>query len=566
MQTTSTILKTLSAKCRDCYRCVRVCPVKAIGIKNSQAYVDSEKCIYCGTCVKECPQNAKVYRDDTEAVVALLKTSKVAASVAPSFSAIYDRALAKRLPSALRKLGFSFVSETSEGATIVTDRSKELISNPKTTAGVCTACPVVINYVEKYKSESIATLLPVVSPMVAHGKLLKHRLGQQVKVVFIGPCIAKKHEAERLEHRGAVDLVLTFTELNKLFTDYGIDLNHCPESDFDNASAIGDAKLFALPGGMLKTAGIEDDGIKKEIITTSGADNISMLFNMLAEDNELAIVEPLFCEGGCINGPGITSEKNIFKRRADLIHYARQKTRLPYKKPVATGIDLSTYFRKDLQLTDAITEQQIDQVYQMTDKANPAERLDCGACGYGSCREKAIAVIKGMAEIEMCMPYMRKLAELRTDRIIESSPSGIVILDDSLRIISMNPAFREYFSCGNAVLGKKISYLFDSQEYEKLATGTIEKSETVITNYGRKYQQIAYYIPSAHQYVGVYIDISGLKLTEEKLNRIKMQTVEQARELLDHQIEMAMTMAKFLGESTAKGEELVERLMNIYEK
>ena len=130
----------------------------------------------------------------------------------------------------------------------------------------------------------------------------------------------------------------------------------------------------------------------------------------------------------------------------------------------------------------------------------------------------------------------------------------------------MNPAFREYFSCGNAVLGKKISYLFDSQEYEKLATGTIEKSETVITNYGRKYQQIAYYIPSAHQYVGVYIDISGLKLTEEKLNRIKMQTVEQARELLDHQIEMAMTMAKFLGESTAKGEELVERLMNIYEK
>ncbi|QOR34289.1 4Fe-4S binding protein [Clostridium sp. 'deep sea'] len=566
MKTTASILRTLSAKCRDCYRCVRVCPVKAIGIKNNQAYIDTDRCINCGTCVRECPQNAKVYRDDTEKVTSILKNNTVVASIAPSFSSIYDRALAKRLPSALRKLGFAHVSETSEGATIITNKAIELLSNPNNKAGICTACPVVVNYVEKYRPEFIDKLLPVVSPMIAHGKLLKQRYGD-IKVVFIGPCIAKKQEAERSEFSGIIDAVLTFTELNNMLQEHEINLNNCPESDFDNAISLGHSKLFALPGGMLKTAGIVDDGIKNEVINISGANNIMNLFDVLNTNTDFTIVEPLFCDGGCINGPGLKSEKNIFQRRADLIEYANRKVKKPYQVEEKTQIDLLTEFNCGLNVNnDNITEQQIEEVYRLTDKANPEARLDCGACGYSSCREKAKAVIRGMAEIEMCMPYMRKLADLRTDKILERSPNGIVILDEEMRIITMNPAFCNYFSCGKALLGRKISYLLDAEEYEKVATKTLENSEVVVNRYGKKYQQIVYYIPTAKQYVGIYNDISGLKLTEEKLNNIKKQTVEQAQELLNHQIEMAMTMAKFLGENTAKGEALVERLMKIYEK
>ena len=567
MKTTNSILKTLSAKCRDCYRCVRICPVKAIGIKDNQAYIDTERCIHCGTCVRECPQNAKVYRDDTEKVTSIIKNNTVVASIAPSFSSIYDRALAKRLPSALRKLGFAHVSETSEGATIITNKAIEILSNPNNKAGICTACPVVINYVEKYKPEYIAQLLPVVSPMIAHGKLLKKRYGEHVKVVFIGPCIAKKYEAERPEFKGIIDAVITFTELDNMLKEHNIDLNNCPESGFDNAISLGHAKLFALPGGMLKTAGIDDDGIKNEVINTSGPNNVINLFDALNTNTDLNIVEPLFCEGGCINGPGLKSDKNIFQRRADLINYANSKSRNPYYKDEKAQVNCLTEFNCGLNVNnDNITEQQIEEVYRLTDKANPEARLDCGACGYTSCREKAKAVIRGMAEIEMCMPYMRKLAELRTDKILERSPNGIVILDNELQIMLMNPAFCDYFSCGKALIGKKISYLLDAEEYEKVATKTLEKSETIVNRYGKKYQQIVYYIPTAKQYVGIYNDISGLKLTEAKLNSIKKQTVEQAQELLNHQIEMAMTMAKFLGENTAKGEALVERLMKIYEK
>jgi iron only hydrogenase large subunit-like protein len=230
-QETSKTVYTVTANCQDCYRCVRVCPVKAISVRDGQARIEDDLCIKCGTCVRECPQHAKTIRSSLYAVKELLESGRpVAASVAPSFAAVFDGWRASRLPAALRRLGFRCVSETAEGALLV---AEETVRN-RDKGTISTACPAVVNFIAKYRPEFIDQLIPVASPMIAHGRLLKKRLGDGCAVVFIGPCAAKKLEAQRPENAGAIDAVLTFTELSSWLNEENIDLADCPESSFES--------------------------------------------------------------------------------------------------------------------------------------------------------------------------------------------------------------------------------------------------------------------------------------------------------------------------------------------
>jgi iron only hydrogenase large subunit-like protein/uncharacterized Fe-S cluster-containing protein len=562
-ETQQNTVYTVTANCQDCYRCVRVCPVKAISVRDGQACIEDDLCIKCGTCVRECPQHAKTIRSSLDKVKELLSSGKpVAASIAPSFAAVFDGWRATRLPAALRRLGFSYVSETAEGALLVTE---ETLS--KTEHGnICTACPAVVNYIEKYRPEFVDLLIPVVSPMVAHGRMLKNRLGNEYAVVFIGPCAAKKLEAQRPENADAVDIVLTFSELTQWLEEEGIDLLTCSESGFESLGEISNARLFPLQGGLLKTGGIESGGTNADVLHISGASDVIGLLNVPPSRWTYRVVEPLFCAGGCINGPGISLDKNIFLRKQDVISYA-EKAAVP-QKDIDRSIRAETNFAKDHidLVTEEVDENKINQVLEATGKLNPELQLNCGACGYESCRENAIAVVKGMAEPEMCIPYMRRLAQQRTDRIIETSPNGVVILDSELRIIHMNPAFQKMFMCNNGILGRRISYLIDADGYEKMASGAVDKYEAIKSKYGKKYHEQLYTLKIEKQHVGLYTDVTKIKFDNSQIDLIKKQTVEQAKELLDHQIKVSQEMAHFLGKSTARSEELVTRLMDLYEE
>lgn len=555
---------TVTANCQDCYRCVRVCPVKAISVREGQACIEDELCIKCGTCVRECPQHAKTIRSSLVAVKELLSSGRiVAASVAPSFAAVFDGGCAARLPSALRQLGFGYVSETAEGALLVTE---ETLKNTDR-GSICTSCPAVVNFIEKYRPEFVDRLSPVVSPMIAHGRLLKKRLGEETAVVFIGPCAAKKREAQRPENTGAVDAVLTFSELQGWLAEENIDLAACPEGRFESCGDLRKARLFPLQGGLLKTGGIECDGTNADIVHISGAHDIMSLLAIPKDKWSFAVVEPLFCTGGCINGPGIALDKNIFLRKQDVISYAASAER-----EVGADIDRTvlseTGFRIDRisLISDAVSEEKIMQVLESQGKLDPELRLNCGACGYESCRDNAIAVARGLAEPEMCIPYMRRLAQQRTDRIIETSPNGVVILDSELTIIHMNPAFQRMFMCTNAILGRRISYLVDADGFEKLASGSVSQYEAIKSRYGIKYHEQLYKLSAEKQYVGLYTDVTKIRFDNNQIDLIKKQTVEQAKELLDHQIRFSQEMAHFLGKSTARSEELVTRLMDLYEE
>ena len=560
------VVYTNKAHCRDCYRCLRVCPVKAIRMKDGQAYVVKELCISCGTCIRECPQGAKAYRNDIDRAIRLLESEgTVAASIAPSFAAVFTDWEQKRLASALRRLGFASVSETAIGAYHVAHKTAEIVAAHRDRSHICSSCPAVVSYIERYDPGRAELLVPVVSPMLAHAAHIKGKLGEDSKVVFIGPCVAKKAEAERPENRGLVDCVLTFAELIEWLERASISLSACEESRFDEEPE-GDARYFPLVGGSVRTASLDTDLLAAGVVSASGFSEVCELLENVTPGSSPMIVEPLFCSQGCVNGPAVTIKSNVYERRKDILNYAAANSGLT-PLPEHDFSQLTRRYRAmaPAEPEEEITEAQIQEVYDKTGKSDPENQLNCGACGYPSCREKAIAVIRGMAEAEMCIPYMKRLAEQRTDRIIETSPNGIVILDERLNIISMNPAFRNFFMCSEALCGRPISYLMDPDPFERLASGKEDLVETVMrhTRGNLVCHQIHYTLAEEHQYVGIFVNITKSRDQKDQLDALRAKTVMQARELLDHQINMAQTIAKFLGESTAQGEDLLERLLLI---
>jgi uncharacterized Fe-S cluster-containing protein len=488
----------------------------------------------------------------------------VAVSIAPSFPSLFEDWQIKRVPSLLRKLGFAYVAETAEAAYFVAKESVKYIGCNGSSECYTSACPSFVNMVEKYYPEKIDSLIPVVSPMIAHGRRLKTKLGKDVKVVFIGPCLAKKEEAERPSNLGAVDFVLTFTELFEWIKEEEIDFRNLEDSEFDDFVS-GYARLFPIEGGLAKTAALSTDLTDTNNFFVSGYDEIKDIISFFPTDKSKNFIEPLICKSGCINGPGIPGDSNIFERKNRLQKYHRSIENIEFEDKVIKT-DYTTRYNHNLYLRKTkFTEESIRQVLELTGKSNKEDELNCGACGYGSCRENAIAVLQGMAETEMCIPYMRKLSEQRSDKIIETTPNGVVILDKELNIIHMNPAFRKLFMCSNAILGKRISYLTDPEPFVNLKEGDKNKIESTVRheNYKLTCHQILYKLNEVNQYVGIFVNITKNIADVEKLDELKEKTIIKAQELMDHQINMAQQLAKLLGESTAKGEELVENLLQI---
>lgn len=559
------VIYTNKARCRDCYRCLRHCPVKAIRIHDGQAYVEAGLCIGCGTCIQECPQQAKTFRNDLDKAAWLVQQPEpVVVSLAPSYASLFQDWERRRLPSALRKLGFRFVEETAIGAEVSAALTADFIRAHPDQAAICSPCPAVVNYIETHAPDLLDALVPVVSPMIAHARLIKERRGENVRTVFIGPCIAKKMEAERPEHAGLIEAVLTFTELLEWFDNAGIRLAEFEESDFDEVSETP-SRYFPLVGGLSRTAALDTDLLSEHVLAVSGFNLIDESFRDLQESPRPVVIEPLFCLEGCINGPAVGKKFNVYNSKASIIEFAGASRR---PAPPLREADVHGRFRaafRNQHTPRIFSEADIQRILAQTGKTKPEDQLNCGACGYDSCREKAVAVLNGMAEPEMCIPFMKLAAERRTDKILETSPNGLLMLDDQLNILSMNPAFRNLFACDDSMLGKCIAYVFDPACFEKLATGAEERIEGPVSfpAYHLICHQLLYPLKEEKQYVGIFVNVTHLEDTEKKLEAIKQETIRQSRELLDHQITMAQQIVKYLGESTAKSEELVKNIVQL---
>ncbi len=404
---------TIKDRCKVCYTCVRECPAKAIKIVNGQAEIIPTRCIVCGNCVKVCSRDAKMFSFSIDKVKKLLREqNEVAAIVAPSIAAEFtDISDYQAFVGMIRALGFKYVNEVAFGADLVAYKYQEFLQNSPDHSFISTSCPSIVSYVEKHHPQVINALIPVVSPMIATAKVLKKIYGEQLKIVFIGPCIAKKGEAVLNQFAGLVDESISFVELRRMFQEKGLTEFNVESTDFDPPIA-GKGAVFPISGGMLQTVDLEEDYIKGEIVVAEGRQDIIEVLREFEEGHLEAKMFDLLCCNGCINGPGMSHKHQFFNKRKSISNFAKRKfDRLDvneWNKNLETymQLDLSRTFRADDQrFPNPPGPHEIREVLRTLGKELVEDELNCGACGYDTCYEYAIAILKGIAEIEMCLPY-----------------------------------------------------------------------------------------------------------------------------------------------------------------
>jgi len=407
------LVYTIKNRCRVCYTCVKECPAKAIKIINGQAEVLNERCIGCGNCTKVCSQGAKVYLNTVDRVYNLLKNGKKnIAIVAPSFPADFQEIPNyKNLVSMIRDVGFDIVSEVAFGADLVAKKYKEIIDEDNNKCYISSDCPAVVSYMEHYHSALVKDLAPIASPMVVMVRVMKKKYGEDINLIFIGPCVAKKAESDE------VDEMITFNELRDIFEEKGITQKTVKPTEFDPPLG-GKGAIFSVSRGLLQTAGVTDDVFDGNIIVAEGRNNFKEAIKEF-EDGLLRSqhLELLSCEG-CIMGPGMSSKGKHYTRRIMINNYVQKKinslNEQEWQKQIDEyyKIDLSATFEpryKSLKFPDS---DEVQKVLESMGKFSPSDHLNCGACGYESCEEHATAIVQGLAENEMCLPYtIEKLHE-----------------------------------------------------------------------------------------------------------------------------------------------------------
>jgi len=430
MKANSQLLTTIGERCRVCYTCVRDCPAKAIRIAQGQATVLPERCIGCGHCVRVCSQRAKrVYRSIEEALDLLRSGAPTAALVAPSFPAEFADLGPDRLVGALRALGFAQVAEVAFGADLVAAEYARLLAGNGRHRYIATTCPAAVAYIEKYHPALVPHLAPVASPMVATARALRRLHGDALRCVFIGPCLAKKTEADRDngDGRGEIEAVLTFSELRELFAEQGVDPGRVPGSDFDPPHP-GLGALFPISRGMLQAARVTEDLLRGDVVAADGRSGFTQAIGEFETGALDARLLEVLCCHGCIMGSGMSVDTPLFRRRAAVSQYVRGRTPPDAETSARIaerlkGLDLTARFAPRPVPQPAVPDEAIREILQRLGKQNPADELNCGACGYRTCREHALAIAQGLAESEMCLPYTIERLRRSLDDLSRSNAS-----------------------------------------------------------------------------------------------------------------------------------------------
>ncbi|WP_110942970.1 [Fe-Fe] hydrogenase large subunit C-terminal domain-containing protein [Inediibacterium massiliense] len=561
------ILNFSKANCKNCYKCLRACPVKAIRIQNEQAEIVEDLCIGCGQCLMICPQNARQIKSDLQQVQDAIKSQKtVIASVAPSFPGAFDMESEEQLVTALKKLGFSYVEEAAVGADVVADLYKEYIKKEKKNNYITSACPSVNDLIEKYFPALIEYLIPIVSPMIAHGKMIKKEYGMDGHVVFIGPCPSKKIESIHFQHDGVVDSVLTFEELYQWLEEENIHLKNLENTPFDK-EALQSGKSFPIAGSVLKS--FLKDEKDYEMIYVDGIDQCMKVFESLQNGTiNNACIEANICLGSCIGGAGMPKgERDFYKDQRKIKDYIKEKKYTKtYSQPEIKELNFFKKFLNKEVIKPKANEEQIKEILKKIGKYHIEDELNCGGCGYNTCREKAQAVFEGMAQINMCMPFMRNKAERLTNVIFEHTPNIIILVDEQLNVKEFNPTAEKVFKIkAEEIKNKQVSIILDEKLFLQ-----VKNTKENITGYKMAYSQYEVVLLQSILYLekqNVLLAIMTNTTSEEKhrkeLVRVKERTIDAAQEVIEKQMRVAQEIASLLGETTAETKIILTKLKQI---
>ena len=535
------------SNCKNCYKCIRHCPVKAIRFSGNQAHIIGNECILCGQCFVVCPQNAKEIVDETEKAKVLLQSGDpVIVSLAPSFIANYEGVGINAMRKALKQLGFYDVEETAIGATIVKTEYERMLKEDERDVIITSCCHSINLLIQKHYPQALEYLADVVSPMQAHCKDIKSRF-PNAKTVFIGPCVAKKDEAEHYE--GIVDAVLTFEELTEWFKAENIEL----EKEMDN-DICSRARFFPTTGGILKTMAQDIPGYT--YLALDGVENcIAALKDIIDGKIHKCFIEMSACVGSCVGGPVMEKyhRSSAVKDYIAVSGYAGTKD-FEVSQPKAN--ELKKNFGYIELRSQMPSDMEIQNVLRQMGKFKPSQELNCGSCGYNTCREKAIAILQGKAEISMCLPFLKDKAESFSDAIVKNTPNGLIVLNEQLEVQQINDAARKMMNIrsANDIVGDQVVRILDPTVFMNVLRDkrNVRDERVYLAEYRRYVEQSVVYDQDSRLLICIMRDITDEQDEREKKEKISRQTIEVADKVVEKQMRIVQDIASLLGETAAE--------------
>lgn len=542
----SNCLTLKKSNCKNCYKCIRHCPVKAIRFSGNQAHIIGNECILCGHCFVVCPQDAKQIVDDTEKVRVLLQSGDpVVVSLAPSFVANYAGVGIESMRTALKTLGFYDVEETALGATVVKREYDRILNEDKPDIVISSCCHSVNLLIQKYFPTCLPYLANVLSPMQAHCTDIKRRI-PNAKTVFIGPCVAKKDEAEH--YGGIVDATLTFEELSVWLNEEGITL----EAHLDDTEESL-ARFFPTTGGILKT--MRQDAPSYSYLALDGVENcIAALKEIESGRIHNCFIEMSACIGSCVGGP--VMEKHQHDPVSDYVSVARYAGKRDFDVAQPEAVELNKVFEYYDRRSTKPSDYEITQILRQMGKFKPSQELNCGTCGYDTCREKAIAVYQGKAEISMCLPYLKDKAESFSDTIVKNTPNGLIVVNDLLEVQQINSAALKMINLRLAsdVMGEQVVRILDPIPFLNVQRSRrgIFNERVYLAEYDRYVEMTIVPDNDSDMLICIMTDVTEEEAARQRKEDISRQTVEVADKVVDKQMRIVQEIASLLGETAAE--------------
>ncbi len=553
------------ANCQNCYKCLKHCAVKSIRYINDRVDVIDEGCILCGRCVNVCPQKAKTVVHDLEAIVQMLEdpSIRVVASIAPSYIGVYGKENRGRVAAALKQLGFAEMQETAVGANEVTLQYQRLMDEGTMSCILGTCCPATNELIQKYYPDLVPYMAPVVSPALAHGRLIKEQQGPETRVVFIGPCLAKIKEMD--QHPESVDGTISFRELDQLLSSRGIVLDQLESEELPSTPF---SRIYPVPQGVVRDIQQAADTCTSvykgyRLMSACGLENVMTLLQEIQSGRiDHVFVELNACEGGCVNGPLIPEDKRAaYHHLIEVEQYAEEAD-----VRSSESIDLHYVFESDSLSSPMPDEETIRKILTQIGKPTPDKELNCGSCGYPTCREKAIAVYQKKAELYMCLPYMNDLSQSLSNVTLNVTPNLILAVNRDLQIVEINLTAQKMFGVTRQMALKKDLFEFmDPVDFEEVfAThrNIVDKkvkleSLQIIT------EQSLIYLPEQELVMAFIKDITEEETNKEKTFRARLESAEMAQKVIEKQMIAAQEIASLLGETTAETKVTLNLLKNL---
>lgn len=555
---------TLNNECQDCYKCVRRCPVKAIRIQDGHACVIGSRCIACGKCVAPCPSGAKRVRSDVAYVKEMIASGKkVYVSLAPSWRASFG-CTAEQLVSTFQKLGFQGVSETALGAEQVSIKTAEILNKADKGLFISSACPVIVDYIHLYKPEMVQYIVPLASPAQTHAKLLKEKFGEDISVVFVGPCIAKKNESD--SNPDLIASALTFEELKVWLKEDDVVIE---EKEGDENGFVPDmaheGALYPLDGGMNKT--IELVGVKKDVQLTQ-VSSLHLFFKTLDSVDVSHLTKPLFiealaCAGGCVNGPCVATNEAHLNNVSTILGNVNYRSDVPQVAEVA----VEKQFAREAVQRKEWTLDEMKEALKRIGKYAPEDEINCAGCGYQTCRGLAKALLQGDAEPSMCVSYMRQLATKKVAAMLKSMPSAMFVLDKEFKILETNEAFikeftgdmkNEFLANPSLLSGVNVQNFVPWQDIFKTVLTTNQEVHKEHYRFNGKVYDVHVFGIEAGESLGAIVSNVTLNLNGHEY------VAKQAREVINKNIATVQQIACLLGEHMVETEALLSAIAEDY--